>query len=292
MRARTCGETKASPPSLHTPPLSPRRICVAGCKLKMPLRQTPLISPPRAHSPSYPRVRRPGLVVATGARAARGSPSPRTAAAGTPLFLSPPSLLLLLRLLLADSSRRILHVNNIQALFTVAAGRQGTHASCLQAGGGGGKASAQHLHTPAPPLRATAPPGGRSGTPGVSPRPRSTCAAPDTPARARGKPRKCRWARSPPPSAAPQGKKKTKNIPTTTKPAQQHPPSPCGVPARSEPPPRRPAAYPEVASCVQSPAEAAGRAPGSGAPSAPAAAARPAPRAAAEPAEPRGGVCV
>ena len=224
------------------------------------------------------------------ARAARGSPSPRTAAAGTPVFLSPPSLLLLLRLLLADSSRRILHVNNIQALFTVAAGRQGTHASCLEAGGGGGKASAQHLHTPAPPLRATAPPGGRSGTPGVSPRPRSTCAGLDTPARARGKPRKCRWARSPP--ARPAGEEKK---PKTSQPQQNQPsntPSPCGVPARPEPPPRRPAAYPEVASCVQSPAEAAGRAPGSGAPSAPAAAAWPAPRAAAEPAEPRGGVCV
>lgn len=89
---------------------------------------------------------------------ARGSPSPRTAAAaGTPVFLSPPSLLLLL----ADSSRRILHVNNIQALFTVAAGPRGTHASTIGEGGGGEKASAQHLYThPAPPLHAAPPLGG------------------------------------------------------------------------------------------------------------------------------------
>ncbi|CAI9152077.1 unnamed protein product [Rangifer tarandus platyrhynchus] len=55
--------------------------------------------------------------------------------------------------LLEDSSRRILHVNNIQALFTVAAGQQGTHASCLEAGGGGGKSEcATFTHTrPAPP---------------------------------------------------------------------------------------------------------------------------------------------
>lgn len=104
-----------------------------------------------------------------GTLAAPGSPSPQTAAAaGTPVFLSPPSLLLL-RLLLADSSRRILHVNNIQALFTVAAGRRGTHASTLEEGGGGGKASAQHLHTPrpAPPCRSPlqGPGAGRRGAP-------------------------------------------------------------------------------------------------------------------------------
>lgn len=107
---------------------------------------------------------------------ARGSPSPRTAAAGTPLFLSPTSLLLLLllRLPLSDSSRRILHVNNIQALFTVAAGPRGTHASTLEEGGGRGKASAQHLHThtphPAPPRRSpsSGPARGAQGPPAPS----------------------------------------------------------------------------------------------------------------------------
>lgn len=66
-----------------------------------------------------------------------------------------------------------------------------------------------------------------------------------------------------------------KHTPTTTNPAQQHPPSPCGsAEPRPAQPPRRPGAYPEVANCVPSPSAAAGRcpAPGSGAPSAPAAA--------------------
>lgn len=50
-----------------------------------------------------------------------------------------------LRLLLADSSRRIRHVNNIPALFPAAAGRRGNRASAQPPGGGGGKASAPQL---------------------------------------------------------------------------------------------------------------------------------------------------
>lgn len=76
--------------------------------------------------------------------------------------------------------------------------------------------------------------------------------------------------RSPPP------RRKTPPLPRapTANPAGQHARSPCGsaeLQARHTPPPLRPAAYPEVASCVRSPSGAGGRrpAPGSRAPSSP-----------------------
>jgi hypothetical protein len=144
------------PPST-LPPFWPDRICAAGCKLKMPLTDPPQ-NPATARSfsrlPQGPAFRPRGCGRSPGT--ARGSPAPRPAAAaaaaeGTSVFLSPPSLLLDLLLLLADSSRRILHVNNIQALFTVAAGRRGTHASTLEEDGGGEKRVRNIYTRPAPP---------------------------------------------------------------------------------------------------------------------------------------------
>lgn len=235
---------KSRLPPCTPPPLQPQRMCVAGCKLKMTPRP-----PPRAHSPSYTRVQSPGLVVAVGPRTPHGAPPhPGPPSLRGLRSSSPPSLLL--RLLLADSSRRIFHVNNIQALFTVAAGRRGTHASTLEEGGGGGKASAQHLHThPAPPLRAAPPPRGRIGAPGAT-RARVQ-PAPHTQPRARGQPRKRPGARPPPPTH-PAGKTHTQQ---QTQPGNTRSKSvrECGAPGPPHATAPASAAYPEAANCLRSP---------------------------------------
>lgn len=79
-----------------------------------------------------------------------------------------------LRLLLADSSRRIRHVNNIPALFPAAAGRRGNRASAQPPGGGGGKSECATAPGPAPccrPARSAAYRSWRRAPTGVRPQP-------------------------------------------------------------------------------------------------------------------------
>lgn len=92
MRARTCEEIKASPPSPHTPPLSPRRICVAGCKLKMPLRQTPHLPAPRPFSllPRGPASRPRGSDRCPRCAGLTLAPDRRRGDSGLPLSSLPP----------------------------------------------------------------------------------------------------------------------------------------------------------------------------------------------------------
>jgi hypothetical protein len=119
-----------------------------------------------------------------------------------------------LRLLLADSSRRIRHVNNIPALFPAAAGRRGNRASAQPPGGGGGKsecATAPGLAPSCRPARSAAYRSWRRAPKGVQQQPPPPPSSPGS--GIRGRPGCERRARAAQPLSAPRGPARARRQP-------------------------------------------------------------------------------